>query len=176
MTSPFASLLITLAAGLPAPETTLSTHPAITQQDVREFFKHSDQLYNQSKLDGYMAQYEQNYVVSYQGKPIPEGRQAREGQLYRLFVQQYPHLSETQVHSIAIADNGQSAVADVTITERFRLPIGEVRNALQVVDRQVFHNFAIIDQESVKLALFNGEIKIVSAEVWSHNQSENAGK
>jgi hypothetical protein len=157
---------------LPAPTTALKS---ITQEAIRDFFQRGDQLYTKGKLDAYLAQYADNYAIQINGKLIADGKRVRKLDVFQILVQDTPRLSETVVHAMAIADNGQTAVAKVTATERFRKQVGDIRNVSEVL-RPILHNFAIIDEESISLALVDGMLKIVRTDIQHRDKSENAGK
>ena len=86
-----------------------------------------------------------------------------------------PHLMETTIHSLEVAADGQSAVAKVTITERYREQVGVIRT-ISTTLRPVLHNFAVSDQATVHLVLDRGAIKITRTEIERRDKSENEGK
>ena len=148
---------------------------SLTQQSVQEFFHHGDQLYNASKLDEYMVRFAENYTIKVNDKLITQGKRARQQEVFEILYKEYPHLAETVVHSAAIADDGQSAIVKLTETDRYRKRIGGIGTILQE-KRPMEHNFAVIDDATVRLALVGGVIKIARMDIDKREITENAGK
>ena len=159
-------------AGARAPAVALKE---ITQQTMRDFFQRADQSYNKGKIEEYLDQYADNCVISINGKVIANGKQARKRELFPILMLEDIRLSETVVHSVFVAPDGQSATANVTATERYRMHVGDIRTVAKIL-RPVMHNFATIDERTVNLALVDGAIKIVRDDILSRDQSENSGK
>jgi hypothetical protein len=147
----------------------------LTEATVTGFFRQTDQAYSKETPDAYMAQFADSYTIRINDKLLTDGKKIRLAELQRNVAPALPHLLETGVHSVVLAADGQSAVAKVTITERYRKQVGVMRNISTVVS-QVFHNFAVTDEATVHLVLDRGIIKITRTEIEHRESSENEGK
>jgi hypothetical protein len=147
----------------------------LTEATVNGFFHQVDQAYGAATPDAYMTQFADGYSIKMNDRLLTDGKKMRLAELQKNVAPETPHLLETAVHSVALAADGQSAVAKVTITERYRKQAGVMRN-ISTVLRPVFHNFAVIDEATVHLVLDRGVIKITRTEIDHRESSENEGK
>ncbi|MBA5687677.1 hypothetical protein [Rugamonas apoptosis] len=156
----------------PSYEVAVST---LTEATVNDFFRRADQTYTTGAADAYMAQFADSYTIKINGRLLIDGKKTRWSEVQRNTWPELPHLLETIVHSVALAADGQSAVAKVTMTERYRKQVGAIKN-ISTTLRPVLHNFAVVDEATVHLVLDRGVIKITRTEVERRDSSENQGK
>ena len=147
----------------------------LSEATVNAFFRRADQTYTTGTPDAYMAQFADSLTIKINDRLITDGKKMRWSEVMKNMSPDWPHLLETAVHSIALAADGQSAVAKVTSTERYRKQAGVIRN-ISTTLRPVLHNFAVIDEATVHLVLDRGVIKITRIEVEHRDSSENEGK
>jgi len=147
----------------------------LSEATVSSFFRQVDQTYTKGTPDAYMAQFADSYTIKINDRLFTDGKKMRWSEVQKNMAPELPRLLETVVHSVALAQDGQSAVAKVTITERYRKQIGVMRN-ISTTLRPVMHNFAVIDDATVHLVLDRGVIKITRTEVEHRESSENEGK
>lgn len=151
------------------------TASTLTEAIVNGFFRQADQTYTTGTPDAYMAQFADSYTIKVNGRLLTEGKKIRLAEVQKNMAPDSPHLLETAVHSVALAADGQSAVAKVTTTERYRKQIGVMKN-ISTTLRPVLHNFAVTEEDSIHLVLDRGAIKITRTEVDRRDISENEGK